>query len=173
MRFETFGPFPIELNEYGNLPRRMRSFWNDIEKGDEGLSHARGCYVFGIKSSGGPSIFPWYIGRTHLQGFRKECFGSHQRSLYLEAINRYDRAVPYLYIAAQITMQDRFYQGKSGASIAFLETYLISLGLQVNKNLLNKQSTKMYREVIMPGILNSSLGNPGRPAMELRQTFRF
>jgi hypothetical protein len=58
------------------------------------------------------------------------------------------------------------YRGSSGPAINFLETYLIGLALRANKNLLNKSDTKLYREVVFPGFLNSFPGSPGGPAKD-------
>jgi hypothetical protein len=69
-----------------------------------------------------------------------------------------------------LTKGEDFYKGASATSISFLERHLISLGLQANKDLLNKRDTKLYREVQLRGILNE--GHPDQPAKELRRALR-
>lgn len=174
INFKTFGPFEIKLDEYGNIPNSMTDFWATVELKYSGLSAARGCYLFGIRTSGGPRIVPWYIGKTNYQTFESECFKAHQRKHYSRAINFYDRAKPFLYLIAQMTKNGkRLYRGQAPTSIEFLETYLIGFGLRANKDLLNKRDTKLYREVVMPGFLNSGKGNPGDSAGDLRCTLNF
>lgn len=172
MIFETFGPFSIHIDIVNNVPKSRVLFWKEIENSEEGLSTAKGCYMFGIKSSGGPCIFPWYIGKTNSQGFYKECFGPHQRLHYLSALKNYERAVPYLFLVTQLTGENKFYRGANSKTIDDLELYLISLGLRANPKLLNRHSTKFYREVVMPGFLNSSKGHIGAPAKSLRRSFK-
>lgn len=136
MHFKTFGPFGITLDGYGNIPNSMTTFWDGVDAQRSGLSDARGCYVFGIRSSGGPRIFPWYIGKTNCQTFSTECFKPHQRNHYSRALNFYDNKTPFLYLIAQMTdNESHFYKGQGAASIEFLETYLIGFGLRANKDL--------------------------------------
>jgi hypothetical protein len=169
MRFRVFGPIRIDLDEYGNIPNSMNSFWEEVDGLYDGLSGGRGCYIFCIKTSGGPRIYPWYIGKTNRQTFAGECFKPHQRNHYSRALNYYDRAHPGLFLVAQFTSGGKLYKGQGEASINFLETYLIGLGLRANHNLMNKRDTKLYRELVLPGFLNSDQGNPGLPANELRK----
>jgi hypothetical protein len=152
----------------------MAGFWKAVASKHDGLSAARGCYLFGIGSSGGPRIVPWYIGKTNKQAFDLECFKPHQRNHYSRAINRYERARPCLFLIAQIMANGKkFYRGRAPGSIEFLETYLIGFGLRANKELLNKRDTKFYREVVMPGFLNSGQGHAGGPANDLRDALKF
>ena len=165
MRFGTFGPYEIPLDEYWNIPASLSDFWEEVNSDWQGLSGARGCYVFGVVTSGTSRVEPWYVGKTSNQGFDPECFSPHKRNHYSAALNRYDRAKPKLYLIAQFTDNgDRLYRGSSGPAIDFLETYLIGLALRANKDLLNKSDTKLYREVVFPGFLNSNPGNPGEGA---------
>ena len=128
MQFGTFGPFRIPLDEYGNVPNSLTEFWDSVDTEWPRLSRGRGCYVFGIATAGGPRIEPWYVGKTNRQGFDPECFKPHQRNHYYTALNRYDRAKPYLYIIPQFANNgERLYRGNAGAAIDFLETYLIGL----------------------------------------------
>jgi hypothetical protein len=171
MRFGTFGPYAIPLDEYRNIPVSLSDFWEEVDSGWQGLSGALGCYVFGVVTSGTDRVAPWYVGKTNNQGFASECFTPHKRNHYSEALNHYDRAKPQLYLIAQFTGDgDRLSRGSSGPAIDFLETYLIGLALRANEDLLNKKDTKLYREVVFPGFLNSFPGSPGAPANRLRQT---
>jgi hypothetical protein len=174
MEFKIFGPFPIELDGDGSIPNSVRDFWDLVEKNAAGLSEAKGCYVFGIQSSGGPRITPWYIGKTNNQTFATECFKAHQRNHYWRALSRRKRKRPYLFFLAALTKGGRrFSKNRNARKIDFLETYLIGLGLRANANLLNKRDTKLYREIVVPGLLNSGHGSPGGPANNLRKSLKF
>lgn len=174
MQFGTVGPFEIPLDEWGNISVSLSDFWEEVELEWRGLAAGRGCYIFGIGSSGGSRIEPWYVGKTNHQGFVSECFNAHQRNHYSRALNRYTRAKPYLYLIPQFTNNgSRLYRGRSGPAIDFLETYLIGIALRANSDLLNKRDTKLYREVVLPGFLNSTQGNPGAAAVKLRQSLKF
>ncbi len=171
MIFHTFGAFQIPLDGYRNIPDDLGEFWARVEQEKVGLSNAKGCYVFGIKTGGTPSIRPWYIGKT-VNSFVVECFQPHKRFKYAAAINYYKRAIPQLFLISRLTRGGAFYQGSSATSTNFVERHLISLGLQSNSDLLNKRDTKLYREVQLHGILNSDRGKLDEAAKALRLAFR-
>lgn len=174
MEFGTFGPFEIPVDDWGNMASSLSDFWESVDLEWSGLRNGRGCYVFGLSKSGGSRIEPWYIGKTNRQGFENECFKAHQLNHYGRALNRYDRAKPHIYLIPQFANNGKhLYRGKAGTAIDFLETYLIGIALRANFNLLNKRDTKLYREVILPGFLNSAPGNPGSGANKLRQSLYF
>jgi hypothetical protein len=174
MQFGTFGPFEVPVDDWGNVSTSLSDFWEEVDSAWHGLASARGCYVFGLAKSGGSRIEPWYVGKTNRQGFESECFKSHQLNHYSRALSRYERAKPYLYLISQFTQNGtRLFRGNSGSVIDFLETYLIGIALRANSDLMNKRDTKLYREVTLPGFLNSPPGNPGGAANKLRQTLYF
>ncbi len=171
MIFQTFGAFPIHLDGFGNIPDDLGEFWTQVEQEKGGLRNAKGCYVFGIRTSGVSTIVPWYVGKT-VTSFDSECFQPHKRVIYAKAISYYKRAVPHLFLISRLTIGGSFYKGASAVSTNFLERHLISLGLQANSDLLNKRDTKLYREVHLRGILNSEGGKPDKAAKELRLSLR-
>jgi hypothetical protein len=174
MQFGTFGPFKVPVDDWGNVSTTLSEFWERADAEWRGLSNGRGCYVFGLSKSGGSRIEPWYVGKTNKQGFESECFKAHQLNHYSRARSRYERAKPHLYLIPQFTNNGtRLYRGHAGAAIDFLETYLIGIALRANSELLNKRDTKLFRELILPGFLNSSAGSPGEGAIRLRKSLRF
>lgn len=174
MQFGTFGPFEIPVDEWANISTSLSDFWDDVDYEWAGLRNGKGCYVFGLSRSGGSRIEPWHVGKTNRQGFESECFKSHQLNHYSRARSRYERSRPYLYLIPQFSSNgDRLYRGNSGPAITFLETYLIGIALRANPELLNKRDTKLYREVVFPGFLNSTAGNPGASVNKLHRTLRF
>ena len=157
-RFAVYGPLSIDLDDDGNIPRSMRGFWASADELRSGLRGAKGCYVFGIRSSGGSRITPWYIGKTNNQTFEGECFKPHQRVHYGYALNKYVRKRPVMYLIPQLATGGKLYRGRAGRAIEFVEKYLIGFGLFANEDILNKKDTKLYNEVVVPGLLNSGKG---------------
>jgi hypothetical protein len=156
-KFENFGPFKI--------PRRgtlvsgdLKQFWQNIEARHEGLSGAKGCYVFGVKPSGTPRITPWYVGQTNGQSFIRECFKDHKITHYNHALHEYSRGVPYLYLVASMRPKGGFSTQNIVKTIGKLEEHLISLGLLRNVGLRNTSRTKFYKETEVPGLLNKKAG---------------
>lgn len=156
MNYDVIGPFPIPRDEWGNISRSLTDFWKEIDEGHPGLSNAKGCYVFGVKTSGGPRITPWYVGKTSAQGFAKECFAHHKRTHYAEALSRGERRAPVLFLLPRLNESGGLYRGAAGINIKLVETYLISWALTMNPNLLNTHATRFWRETHIPGLLNSN-----------------
>lgn len=171
MLFQTFGAFPVPLDAHENIPDDLSELWVQVEQRKSGLSRAKGCYVFGIKTSGGRSILPWYIGKT-TRSFDRECFQPHKRVIYGKALSYYKRAIPHIFLISRLTRGGALYKGAGSRATDFLERHLISLGLQVNSDLLNKRDTTLYREVQLRGILNSDGGKPDKAASALRLALR-
>lgn len=173
MQFKVLGPFEIKPDKNSAIPSSQSSFWDSVEDKHEGLSNGKGCYVFSIRTSGGSTLHPWYVGKTNKQTFCNECFKPHQRAHYWSALDRYKRAKPFIYLIPQITASGRYSQNTAGTVIDFVEKYLIGLALRANDELLNKRDTKLYREIVLPGFLNSGKGNLGAGAADLRKSLDF
>ena len=156
-KFENFGPF--EVPRKGTLVSdALKEFWRNIEARHEGLSGAKGCYVFGVKPSGTARITPWYVGQTNGQDFGRECFKDHKLKHYNHALNEYSRGVPYLYLIAAMKPKGGFSTQDISKTIGKLEEHFISLGLLRNPELRNTSSTKFYKETEVPGLLNRKAG---------------
>jgi hypothetical protein len=52
--------------------------------------------------------------------------------------------------------------------IDFLQTLLIGMALERNDNLLNVRDTKLLREMVAPGVINSPRARPTGPVVDLR-----
>ena len=171
MNFETFGPFRIWLDDRGNIPDDLGKFWEQVDNERAGLSSAKGCYLFTIRTSGGSSLSTWYVGKTD-KSFSRECFQPHKRVIYAKSLSRYKRAVPYLLLIPRLTDHGALYKGNGERSTVFLEDYLIGVGLQANPQLENKRDTKLYRELRLLGILNSRGSKPNKATAELKRALR-
>lgn len=166
--FENFGPFKIPRK--GTLVSdELKQFWHNMEARHEGLSDAKGCYVFGVKPSGTPRITPWYVGQTNNQNFACECFKDHKITHYNHALHEYRKGVPYLYLIASMKPKGGFSTQKLKA-IGKLEEHLISLGLLRNPELRNTSRTKFYKETQVPGLLNKKAGK-SKASQALRSLF--
>ena len=170
--YGVHGAFVVPRDDRGVLLRDVGDFWDSIESEYPGLSTAIGVYVFGLRSSGGPTITPWYVGKSiNANGFKGECFTPHKRDCYHDAMANYERAVPGLFLIARLTDTGRFSQDRNVDEIDFLEKYFIGLAINVNPEIVNRRSTVNYTRVVVPGILNSPPGNPGAGAVNLKAAF--
>lgn len=133
-------------------------FWDCVDgEVEEGLSGAIGCYIFSIRA--GKGILPWYVGLAIKQSFRKECFTSHKLLHYNNAIAG-RKGTPLLTLVPKYTPSGRLVgpTGSRHRDIEFLEAMLISSCLRRNKDLRNKKDTKLLKEMVVPGLLNTPKG---------------
>lgn len=184
MQFEFFGPFQIPINRDSGLIIRtsaeLRLFWDDVvesprQRGAEGLSHACGCYLYGLRAGGGIRIH--YVGQANKQSFRKEALHPTKQVLYNEAYMSQDAGSPVLFLIARMTPGARSFSAPTTArkgyrEIDFLEDYLMAAALARNPGLLNRQGLAMLRNIQLPGILNHQGGNPGRAATLVKKALR-
>lgn len=168
MRFKIFGGFEVIRNQRGIVNKKSLSdFWSGVEAQHEGLSLARGCYIFSIRS--GPSITPWYVGKADGSTFVAECYTPHKLLHYNDALLRFKKCTPLLYLVAMVTPKGKYVKPstKKSQSIAFLEILLISRALKKNPDLLNVKGTKLLKELVVEGYINRGVGVPSQQAQEL------
>src|SRR5664280_1415908 len=158
-----FPHLPIEIPRQSNGliaadKDPLTAFWSRVDKElEEGLSAAIGCYLFSIRA--GKGALPWYVGFAEKQSFRKECFTNHKLVHYNNVIaNR--KGTTLLTLVAKYTPKGKLINptGNEHRDIQFLETILISNCLRRNTDLYNIKDTKLFREMIVPGLLNTSKG---------------
>ena len=176
MQYEVFGEFkvPRKKNRAGNRVLDLgadvlNEFWAEIDrqKRQHGLSSAKGCYIFGIRTGGG--IRPWYVGQT-TKSFQAECFASHKCNIYHTVYGDVAFGNPILILIARRTRSgDKFYMGKGKPKeFDFLEKMLIGLALGQNPNLANKKDTKILKGLTVPGVFNKSPGRVPAAAQALQ-----
>ena len=171
MKFFPYGPFVIPKSRRSGLIESNRIslnlFWDAVNKEEEGLSDAVGCYIFSIRA--GRGLLPWYVGLAKKQTFRKECFTSDKLIRYInEVVKR--KGTPVLTLLPKITTTSRFAKpSKSGhKDIEFLETMLIGYCIRRNPNLFNIKDTKLLREMEVGGLLNNPRGRDSTPVTDFR-----
>ena len=160
LNFYPYSPIAIPRTTKGliaNDGESLRLFWSGVEAIEEGLSNAIGMYIFSIRAGGG--IIPWYVGKAEKQSFSKECFQHHKLTHYNNAVVG-RRGTPMLTFIPKLTKTDYFSSpnGKVQNDISTLENMLIGTCLKKNRQLLNARDTKLYREMCVPGYLNSPKG---------------
>lgn len=146
----------------------LNEFWTDLDQLlDDGISSSIGCYIFSIRA--GKGVLPWYVGMAEKQSFRKECFTSHKINHYNNAIAG-RRGTPELTLIPKFTKGGKLVNptGNDHRDIQQLEAMLIGNCLTRNRNLLNLRDTKLLREMIVPGLLNSPAGSPGASVREFK-----
>jgi hypothetical protein len=161
MNFLPHSPIEIPRQSNGLIAvdkSSMTDFWSRVEAElDEGLSDGIGCYIFSIRA--GKGALPWYVGCAERQVFRKECFTSHKLNHYNNAIVK-RKGTPLLTLIAKYTPGDKIVRptGRQHRDIQFLEAMLISNCLRRNADLYNVRDTKLLREMVVPGLLNTHAG---------------
>ena len=120
----------------------------------------------------GKGMRPWYVGKAQRQTFNQECFRSDKLVYYSETISG-RQGTPVMFLIAKETPNRDNYANPSKTKtghrdIDFLEQHLIGKALNRNWELCNIKSTKMYSELVVPGVFNSPKGNPGAAAKQLK-----
>jgi hypothetical protein len=172
MRFGTFGPFATG-NRWND--DWHRSFWQDVESESLGLRGAIGCYMLCLKH--GEKRLPCYVGKTlNQEGFYGEAFTDHKICIYeklYSSINQSNKKSEQVILFPLLTDTGNFSQNRSSSSstIDWLETTLIGMALSKNPDLANSQKTSLFRNVVVPGILNSPVGRPSASAQFASSVF--
>jgi len=168
VQFAIYGGFEIQRKK-NRLGLFENSFWNQVEVAAGDLSKACGCYVFALKH--GNNIVAWYVGKTERRTFGHECFQATKINYYNEALIDHN-GTPLLFLLPRLTAAgNRFSKPTSGKyrDIDYLETMLIGIALERNRELLNVKKTRLLREIVVPGIINSPQGAPAQPQRDLKK----
>jgi hypothetical protein len=167
MRFDVYGGFRIDRR-----PDRLgvfdKNFWKQVSDLNARLPGACGCYIFALRH--GKNIVPWYVGKTEKDTFETECFQPTKINYFNEVLRNH-AGTPLLFLLPRLTGSAmRFSRPIESAyhDVDFLETLLIGLALEKNANLINVRKTKLLREMIVPGIMNSPPGSSTAPVVALR-----
>jgi len=173
MKFEvTFISVQTDQTARGSLRIKESVFWDEAEQKLEGISRAKGCYIFGLCRSGGAPK-PWYIGKA-TKSFKSEVFTYRNKGIYRDCIDDTKRGVPVLILLTAKTEKGSIAQGNNALkeTIDWVETHLIQAALKRNSNLKNLQKTNYLKKVVIPGLLNSGRGNDGEDGNALRKMFK-
>lgn len=146
----------------------LADLWSRVETElENGLPGGIGCYIFSIRA--GKGVLPWYVGLAEKQSFRKECFTSHKLAHYNNAIAK-RKGTPLLTLIAKYTPMGKLVNptGNEHRDVRFLETMLISSCLWRNTDLYNVRDTKLLREMVVPGFLNTPKGKAASSVSDFR-----
>ena len=146
----------------------LADFWHTFDTEEDDLSSGIGCYIFSIRA--GKGSLPWYVGIAEKQTFRKECFAPHKLNHFNNAIAS-RKGTPILTLIAKYTPKHKivFPNGNEHRDIQFLESMLISTCLRRNPDLYNVRDTKLLREMIVPGLVNTPQGKSFTSVTEFRE----
>ncbi|NSX02767.1 hypothetical protein [Cupriavidus gilardii] len=136
----------------------LADFWDDVDgKLGESTSGGIGCYIFSVRA--GKGVLPWYVGLAVKQSFRKECFAPH-KLMHFNNVVAGRRGTPVLTLIPKYTPNGKLVKptGSTHRDIVFLENLLISHCLTRNRDLCNKKDTKLLREMVVFGLLNTPQG---------------
>lgn len=174
MNYRVFGPFELARttdargNKILELDKETQNrFWERV-KDESGfdLNEACGCYIFAHRAAKG--LKPWYVGQSK-GPFSGEVFTADKFQKYTSALNKLKKATPVMFFIASFTPSDRLRKTIPEKEAGFIEDILIGYAIRKNDELINIQKTKFYRELCIPGILNSS-GKLDAPTKTLVRT---
>ncbi len=150
--------------------RSLSAFWNAVDEvcGYQ-ISTACGCYVFSIRA--GRGVLPWYVGKAEKQSFRAECFAAHKLNIYNKVLANRKGGTPLLTFVAKHTPNWAIVspRGSNQKDIQFLEDFLIASAIQRNPRLVNIRSTKMLKDMIVHGVLNTPQGKQRESVRAFRE----
>jgi hypothetical protein len=167
MNYEIFGPFELPRAKPRHFTHKVgekQEFWNDLDEEYPGLPEACGCYIVSVRNR------VWYVGMAQKQSFRGECFTA-DKILKIERAMDYGKGNAFLTLIARHTENGHFSKRSVNGytDIRDLELLLIESALDRNGDLLNSSATKVLREMIVPGFLNSPLGAGKRTSVKAFQ----
>ncbi len=170
MNFYPYSAFIIPRHKNGLIAHdkeSMSSFWEQVEEEEEGLSQAIGVYIFSIRA--GKGNLPWYVGKAEKTRFISECFQHHKLTHYNSCIAG-RRGTPLLTLIPKFTQNNYFAKpnGNSHADITTLEKMLIGTCIQKNNQLTNIRDTKLHREMMLPGYVNTPQGGMSNCVKEFK-----
>lgn len=173
MKFENFGPFVMPRDTHGDFITSLetsRALLGETIRGEPvALSEARGCYVFAMRSARGTT--PWYVGKASKTTFSKECFNHKNRSTF-QSVTKDHRGTPLLYLIALMTPTNKFagtYEN-TNRHIDYVEKFLITAAYVRNPKLINIKIVALYRDLIVPGIINSERAPNSEATESLKKT---
>lgn len=168
--FDCYGPFDLE-HEDREFSGDKKYLGEVLDKREEGLSKAIGCYLFGIRY--GNKTRPWYAGMTVAEGgFISEVLQPHKREIYGEAMAQ-QRGAPVLFLSPLLTFEEaRFSKARSSGKrvICWLERMLMGLAYGRNPAIGNLRDMHFLRNVEVPGLLGPK--RPGRQYKEVDEIRR-
>ena len=172
MHFSIHGPYklPVENRLVDNTAKSKRSFWEEVDADEDGLSYACGCYIYVIRKN--VNALPWYVGLTTKRTFAEEAIGLHQVNHYNKSLAATPgRVSPELYLLAKRTPTNRFAKPSKNShrDVEFLETFMFGVALNQNAGLRNAKNTSFLRNVVVPGIINTPQRAPTKQEKSLKR----
>jgi hypothetical protein len=170
MIFAVYGGFelPKSFCKHVQIDKKdKKSFWDGVERTQTNLSAACGCYIFAMQFVG--NIEAWYVGKTEKQTFKNECFELQKKVIYNDIMQNH-AGTGLIYLIPKLTNAEKFSKPRQNGhyDIEFLETMLIGIALKRNSELANNKKTKLLKEMVVPGVLNTPPGGPALPVRDLK-----
>jgi hypothetical protein len=136
---KVFGPYKVPVRKQKSGRGKMidkeheRQFWEKIR--DQELEKKQGCYIFALRAAKGAT--PWYVGKAG-KSFQQECFTSDKLNKYNKSLFDGRQGTPVLFFVALEGRKKKI----SSQTIKEVETYLIRVAKEANRDLINKSKTK-------------------------------
>lgn len=177
MKYDPYGPFTLPRSDDNLIfveDRGRAGFWREIDQHTPGLSNACGCYVFALRSGGG--VRPWYVGKAERQSFKSEVLTQDKITKYNSVLQAGKKGTPVLFLFSRITPERSAFSRPSSSNhrdIQYLEKMLITLALDRNPDLVNINETKMLRNLVVPGLINTPQGKLSKAAQAAKSLLGF
>lgn len=154
--------------QIGRYKNTRNSFSDSCNETDAGLSNGIGCYLFVLKI--GESYKPYYVGMASQRCFASERLGSHKILIYNEALND-QRGIPAIFLIAKRSKSGKLSKPSKNRdkAISWLESLLIGMCIEKNPKLKNISKTKLLKEMLVPGILNTPKGSTSLDVWKLKK----
>lgn len=163
-KFTVAGPFDVpttravcRIMDSDKIKEAWSSQWNYYAK-------RKGVYVFGIRTSGGATPIPIYVGKA-TKNFRQECFTDHKIVKLMKVCATYKRGVPIIFFVCHPTQKGK----TNNREITEIESELMNLGYNRNKNIQNEKGIFKPTWSIQ-GVIRSSKGKTVAGAKVLKAT---
>jgi hypothetical protein len=168
MNFEVMGPYT--LKRFGEKHKIITDQTRTnlkvlLDDNENGLSSARGCYVFAIHA--GQGYTPYYVGQAAKQSLLRESLSHGKQAIYNKVCSN-TNGTPVLFFVPATTRSGKYRATNTKLpSITFLEQWLIAKALEKNPELHNTKETKFLRKLHVTGIFNATQGEATKSSGEL------
>lgn len=126
--FTVHGPFEIQTEDKYVDKNEAKAFW--LQDATAEWSERCGVYILGVRA--GKGMTPLYVGKA-TKTFKQEVLGLHQRDLFNEALTKYGKGTPIVFLLVHPKRP-----GKVNANaIDELETLMIRAAAAANSGLMN------------------------------------
>jgi hypothetical protein len=170
VNFDIEGPFELTRHTAKKIITKQTReiLYKTLERKD-GLSNARGCYVFATRAGRGYMLH--YVRQACKRALIAEALNSDNITKYNTCLSD-TKGTPVIFLVLWLTPGGRLKITRTNKSRAldFLEEWLIATALYKNPNLINNKKTFFLRNIHVRGIFNPTHGGATNSSRLLKKT---